>query len=116
VRALEAYVDERTAGPLFITSAGRRLDRTAAWRLVRRLARAAGIAAAEQISPHSARHAFGTGALDAGVPLRDVQDAMGHADPRTTRRYDRSRQPRSPRHLRRGHRPRRRSWQSTCPR
>jgi hypothetical protein len=25
------------------------------------------------------------------VPLRDVQDATGHADPRTTRRYDRSR-------------------------
>lgn len=91
VRALEVYIGERTTGPLFTTSTGRRLDRTAAWRLVRRLARAAGIAAAEHISPHSARHAFGTGALDAGVPLRDVQDAMGHADPRTTRRYDRSR-------------------------
>ena len=91
VRALEAYVGERTTGPLFITSSGRRLDRTAAWRLVRRLARAAGIVAAEHISPHSARHALGTGAFDAGVPLRDVQDAMGHADPRTTRRYDRSR-------------------------
>jgi integrase len=25
------------------------------------------------------------------VPLQDVQDAMGHADPRTTRAYDRSR-------------------------
>jgi integrase/recombinase XerD len=91
VRALEAYIGERTTGPLFATSSGRRLDRTAVWRLVRRLARTAGIAAAEHISPHSARHAFGTGALDAGVPLRDVQDAMGHADPRTTRRYDRSR-------------------------
>jgi integrase/recombinase XerD len=32
-----------------------------------------------------------TAALDAGVPLRDVQDAAGHADPRTTRRYDRAR-------------------------
>jgi integrase len=37
------------------------------------------------------RHAFVTLALDAGVNLRDVQDAAGHADPRTTRRYDRSR-------------------------
>jgi len=27
-------------------------------------------------------------ALDAGVSLRDVQDAARHADPRTTRRYD----------------------------
>ncbi len=26
-----------------------------------------------------------------GIPLEDVQDAAGHADPRTTRRYDRAR-------------------------
>jgi integrase/recombinase XerD len=30
-------------------------------------------------------------AREAGVPLEDVQDAAGHADPRTTRRYDRGR-------------------------
>jgi len=29
--------------------------------------------------------------LDAGANLRDVQDAAGHADPRTTRRYARAR-------------------------
>ena len=32
-----------------------------------------------------------TSALDAGVPLRDVQEAASHADPRTTMRYDRAR-------------------------
>jgi integrase len=37
------------------------------------------------------RHAFATTARGEGVPLEDVQDAMGHADPRTTRRYDRDR-------------------------
>ena len=37
------------------------------------------------------RHAFVTAALDAGVPLRDVQEAASHADPRTTMRYDRGR-------------------------
>ncbi len=31
---------------------------------------------------------FVTEALAAGVPLQDVQDAAGHRDPRTTRRYD----------------------------
>jgi len=29
--------------------------------------------------------------LDAGVPLRDVQEAASHGDPRTTMRYDRAR-------------------------
>jgi hypothetical protein len=29
--------------------------------------------------------------LDAGVPLRDVQEAASHADPRSTMRYDRAR-------------------------
>jgi integrase len=38
------------------------------------------------------RHAFITAALDAGVPLRDVQEAARHADPRTTMRNDRGRQ------------------------
>src|SRR5215217_4680657 len=52
VRALEAYIGQRASGPLFTTSSGRRLDRTAAWRLVRRLAGAAGIASCEHISPH----------------------------------------------------------------
>ena len=32
-----------------------------------------------------------TTSLDAGVPLRDVQEAASHADPRTTLRYDRAR-------------------------
>lgn len=67
------------------------MDRHAAFRLVQRLARAAEVAAAADISPHSVRHSFATAALDAGAELRDVQDAMGHADPRTTRRYDRGR-------------------------
>ena len=37
------------------------------------------------------RHAFVTLSLDAWASLRDVRDAAGHADPRTTRRYDRAR-------------------------
>lgn len=41
--------------------------------------------------PHALCHAFITHTLDAGVALREVQDAVGHADPRTTRRYDRVR-------------------------
>jgi integrase len=51
--------------------------------------RRAGIA--KVVTPHTLRHAFITAALDAGVPLRDVQEAASHADPRTTMRYDRAR-------------------------
>jgi site-specific recombinase XerD len=92
--ALDAYLAQRDnadSGPLFVTGTGARLDRHAVFRLVRRLATAAGIAAAALLSPHSLRHAFATTARAEGVPLEDVQDAMGHADPRTTRRYDRDR-------------------------
>src|SRR6266487_1993906 len=78
-------------GALFVTATGGRVDRHAMFRLVRRLARAAGIPAWAKLSPHSLRHAFATTARDEGVALEDVQDAMGHADPRTTRRYDRDR-------------------------
>jgi site-specific recombinase XerD len=87
--ALDAYLDGRVAGPLFATATGARVDRVYARRLVKRLAKDAGITGA--VSPHTLRHAFVTLSLDAGVPLRDVQDAAGHADPRTTRRYDRAR-------------------------
>jgi site-specific recombinase XerD len=92
---LDAYLAERPPGaadgPLFVTATGARVDRAAVFRLVRRVARAAGIPAWASLSPHSLRHAFATTARAEGVPLEDVQDAMGHADPRTTRRYDRDR-------------------------
>jgi site-specific recombinase XerD len=87
---LDLYLGERTSGPIFITADGRRMDRSAADRIIKRLARRAGIV--KRISPHSLRHTFITLALDAGVALRDVQEAASHADPRTTMRYDRGRQ------------------------
>ncbi|HLK78285.1 MAG TPA: tyrosine-type recombinase/integrase, partial [Streptosporangiaceae bacterium] len=65
------------------------LDRHSAGRVVRKVARRAGTGKA--VTPHTLRHAFITAALDAGVPLRDVQEAASHADPRTTIRYDRAR-------------------------
>ena len=87
--AIDLAVGERTEGPLFVTADGRRLDRHGAARIVRRVTRRAGIT--KNVSPHTLRHAFITAALDAGVPLRDVQEAASHADPRTTMRYDRAR-------------------------
>ena len=42
-----------------------------------------------RLSPHSFRVATITDLLTQGVPLEDVQNLAGHADPRTTRLYDR---------------------------
>jgi site-specific recombinase XerD len=88
-RAIDLATGERTDGPLFLAADGRRLDRPGAARIVRRVTRRAGIA--KKVSPHTLRHASITAVLDAGVPLRDVQEAASHADPRTTMRYDRAR-------------------------
>ena len=88
-RAVDLAVGERNEGPLFRSHTGGRLDRHAASRIVRRIARRAGIN--KRVGPHTMRHAFITAALDAGVPLRDVQEAASHTDPRTTMRYDRAR-------------------------
>jgi len=107
-RSLDLAIGERLDGPIFRRADGQRLDRHGASRIVHRIAKRAGIA--KPISPHTLRHAFITAALDAGVPLRDVQEAASHADPRTTMRYDRSRPrlPRPTRHLHRRRLPRRR--------
>jgi site-specific recombinase XerD len=88
-RAIDLAIGERTEGPLFLTGDGGRLDRHGAARIVALVTRRAGIT--KHVSPHTLRHAFITAALDAGVPLRDVQEAASHADPRTTMRYDRAR-------------------------
>jgi integrase/recombinase XerD len=88
-RAIDLAIGERIEGPIFLAADGRRLDRHGAGRIVRRVARQAGIT--KKVGPHTLRHAFITAALDAGVPLRDVQEAASHADPRTTMRYDRAR-------------------------
>ena len=74
---------------MFLAADGQRLDRHGGGRIVRKIARRAGIGKA--VTPDTLRHAFITAALDAGVSLRDVQEAASHADPRTTMRHDRAR-------------------------
>ena len=76
-------------GELHGRGATGRLSAAGAAYMVRRTAREAGVD--KRLSPHSLRHGFVTLALEAGVALPDVQDAAGHADPRTTQRYNRAR-------------------------
>ena len=90
LRVLDACRGERTAGPLLLRPvSGKPIDRRDVYRMVLRVAEAAGIP--RHVSPHSLRHAAITNALDAGVPLRDAQILARHADPRTTEHYDRAR-------------------------
>ena len=56
-------------------------------RMMKRRMKACGLPA--RLSPHSIRVAIITDLLTQGVPLEDVQHLAGHADPRTTRLYDR---------------------------
>jgi len=86
---IDLAVGERADGPVFCGPDGRRLDRHGAARAVRRAARRAGTN--KPVGPHTLRHAFITAALNGGSPLRDVQEAASHADPRTTMRHDRAR-------------------------
>ena len=88
-RTIDLAVGERCDGPILRRRDGQRLDRRTAHRWVRSIGKRAGLG---QVHPHMLRAAFIMPALDAGVPLRDVQIAARHADPRTTTIYDRRRQ------------------------
>lgn len=89
MQAIEAAVAGRSDGPLLRNAAGRRMTAYNVQYLVAALARDAGIV--KRLTPHGLRHSAITVGLDAGVSLRDMQDFARHADPKTTRRYDRSR-------------------------
>ena len=94
---IDAYLAGRPAPAgvpaLFATRTGGRLFAADVWQTVRRLAARAGLPAdlTSHLGPRMMRHSFAALYLDAGRSLRDLQNAMGYADPRTTRRYDQAR-------------------------
>ncbi len=88
-RTVDLAVGERSTGPILTRHDGCRLDPPTAYRWVRSVGQRAGL---DHVHPHMLRAAFIMAALDAGVPLRDVQVAARHADPRTTTICDRRRQ------------------------
>ena len=88
-RAIDLAIGERCEGPIFLTTDGRRLDRHGAGRIVRRIARHAGIA--KKVGPTPSGTRSSPRRWTRVRLLRDVQEAASHADPRTTMRYDRAR-------------------------
>lgn len=85
VEVLQRYLRRRKSGPLVLNNAGGRLIRKQINRIVELAVMGAGT---RPFSPHGMRHACATLLLDEGVPLRDVQVFLGHADSSTTERYD----------------------------
>jgi integrase/recombinase XerD len=99
-RFLHEYLDAAglrqgpAGGPVFRTAAGRTgkltefaMSAVDVCRMVKRRLHDAGLP--NRLSPHSFRVTTITDLLEQGVPLEDVQYLAGHADPRTTRLYDR---------------------------
>jgi integrase/recombinase XerD len=85
--SVEKAIGERKTGPLLIRRDGSPMTRRSADRVVKRLALAADLP--EHLSPHDLRRSFITNAIDADIPLAEVQYAVDHKDPRTTATYDR---------------------------
>ena len=110
---IDAYLagraEDKRVPVLFATGTGGRLFAADVWRIVRRLAAQAGlpIDLAAHLGPSAMRRSFAALYLDSGGALHDPQSALGHADPRTTRRYERPACPRpfAPPGLSRGPRP-----------
>ena len=102
VTLLERYLQARKVSgyelltldtPLLISVAcnnyGHRLSRRSIQRVIDKYLKATGLKHTEgrTLSAHSLRHTAGTLALRTGSDLRQVQDLLGHADPRTTAIY-----------------------------
>ncbi|MDQ5914292.1 MAG: integrase/recombinase XerD [Pseudomonadota bacterium] len=79
-------LEKRQTDALFVTTRAAAMSRQMFWNLIKRYAREAGLAA-DQMSPHTLRHAFATHLINHGADLRVVQMLLGHADITTTQIY-----------------------------
>jgi integrase/recombinase XerD len=88
-RGIDPDADNRDVR-LFTKPNGTVFDRHDVARLVTRCAHRADLPSKNVVTPHSFRHAWATVAREADATLEERQYALGHADPRTTLRYDRT--------------------------
>jgi integrase/recombinase XerD len=74
-----------SAGPLFVSTKGRRINYKAVERLIEKYAKRAGII--KRVTPHVLRHTLATSLLRRGADIRIIQQLLGHASVATTQIY-----------------------------
>jgi len=70
---------------LFVNRRGERLTRQGFWLILKGYAKSANLG--DGVTPHTLRHSFATHMLRGGMPLRNVQEMLGHANISTTQVY-----------------------------
>ncbi len=70
---------------LFVNRRGERLTRQGFWLILKGCAKSANLG--DGVTPHTLRHSFATHMLRGGMPLRNVQEMLGHANISTTQVY-----------------------------
>jgi integrase/recombinase XerD len=85
--SLGQYLQARraTAGPLFVSTKGRRINYKAVERLIDKYSKKAGII--KRVTPHVLRHTLATSLLRRGADIRIIQQLLGHASVATTQIY-----------------------------
>ena len=88
VQKLEAYCKEKgiERGPIFVTRTGKPLDRSNIWKMLKKLAALAKVAA-KKVFPHNLRHLFARTYYQKFKDVVRLADILGHSSIDTTRIY-----------------------------
>jgi integrase/recombinase XerD len=89
-QVLTSYLEHqnRTDGPVFITSGGKPLDRSNIWSGMKKLCKDAQVAP-QKVYPHNLRHLFARTFYSVDQDLVRLADILGHSSIETTRIYTR---------------------------